>query len=442
MVAGPPERRRLPQEQEQRRRMNNPRRHIRSILFLILSLVAITRMQKTTTLSTKATKVTTMASSEFVNTQNGNHHPPRTTSSSSSGNVAFCLLIKDDNDILPEWIAYHYHTINLRRLIVAIDPSSKTTPTKILDRFRTELGLQFEEWTDDDYMPDFFVRRREYQHVPALVNPKLKDIRRFPWVGENDTQEQVDKDWTHINNYWFRQRTFIHKCARRLRHQNQTWMAHIDTDEYIVTNPLVRTRQGPMMTIVPPKATQSSLLTFLEVMFRDYPKRLSRACLSIPTILFGSYEDPTNEQGAEKNEVVVPPPLDPVKFETIRWRYHPFYNDIRNGYQKTIIDLSYLSPDDMLLRGPFAYNPHQPSNETCRRMTLYHDHEAVRLYPLTINHYIGSFERYSRREDKRRNRKVRTILEIALFAPFWLCIYIYICVYIYEDVVFPGGFCS
>ena len=41
---------------------------------------------------------------------------------------AFCLLIKDDNDLLSEWIAYHYHVFNMRRLIVAMDPTSKTSP--------------------------------------------------------------------------------------------------------------------------------------------------------------------------------------------------------------------------------------------------------------------------------------------------------------------------
>ena len=37
-----------------------------------------------------------------------------------------CLLLKDNNIILPEWLAYHYTVLPLRRLIVAVDPSSKT----------------------------------------------------------------------------------------------------------------------------------------------------------------------------------------------------------------------------------------------------------------------------------------------------------------------------
>jgi hypothetical protein len=37
-------------------------------------------------------------------------------------------LIKDDNDILNEWIAYRYHFLNLRHMIVAVDPISATSP--------------------------------------------------------------------------------------------------------------------------------------------------------------------------------------------------------------------------------------------------------------------------------------------------------------------------
>eukprot|EP00535_Pseudo-nitzschia_heimii_P001226 CAMPEP_0197176734 /NCGR_PEP_ID=MMETSP1423-20130617/2556_1 /TAXON_ID=476441 /ORGANISM="Pseudo-nitzschia heimii, Strain UNC1101" /LENGTH=131 /DNA_ID=CAMNT_0042626143 /DNA_START=454 /DNA_END=846 /DNA_ORIENTATION=- len=35
---------------------------------------------------------------------------------------AFCMLIKDDNDILDEWIGYHYHTMKMRKVVVAVDP--------------------------------------------------------------------------------------------------------------------------------------------------------------------------------------------------------------------------------------------------------------------------------------------------------------------------------
>ena len=51
--------------------------------------------------------------------------------SSSYNSFSACMLIKDDNDLLNEWLAYHYHVLNLRYLVVAVDPSSATSPTPI-----------------------------------------------------------------------------------------------------------------------------------------------------------------------------------------------------------------------------------------------------------------------------------------------------------------------
>lgn len=68
-----------------------------------------------------------------------------------------CLLIKDDNAILSEWIAYHYHTVNLRHLVVAVDPSSIESPASILSRWRQNTDLKVNYWNDTDYMPQSFV---------------------------------------------------------------------------------------------------------------------------------------------------------------------------------------------------------------------------------------------------------------------------------------------
>ncbi len=42
--------------------------------------------------------------------------------------MAACLLIKDDNHLLIEWIAYHYLTLPLRYLVIAVDPDSFSSP--------------------------------------------------------------------------------------------------------------------------------------------------------------------------------------------------------------------------------------------------------------------------------------------------------------------------
>jgi hypothetical protein len=58
-----------------------------------------------------------------------------------------CLITMDDNHWLVEWIAYHYFTMNLRYLSLAVDPSSLTSPQGIFDRW--DGLIEFDFWNDD-----------------------------------------------------------------------------------------------------------------------------------------------------------------------------------------------------------------------------------------------------------------------------------------------------
>lgn len=88
---------------------------------------------------------------------------PSSQSLSPNATLTACLLIKDDNDILSEWIAYHYYTLKLRYLIVAVDPSSVQSPSPILAKWKLLTDLEIIEWNDNDYMPKYFL---ENGHAP------------------------------------------------------------------------------------------------------------------------------------------------------------------------------------------------------------------------------------------------------------------------------------
>jgi hypothetical protein len=82
---------------------------------------------------------------------------PTKESLSPNATLSACLLIKDDNELLSEWIAYHYHTMNLRFLVVAVDPLSTESPLKILERWHLLTDLEILVWSDERFMPDYFV---------------------------------------------------------------------------------------------------------------------------------------------------------------------------------------------------------------------------------------------------------------------------------------------
>ena len=119
--------------------------------------------------------------------------------------------------------------------------------------------------------------------------------------------------------------------------------------------------------------------------------------------------------------MILPPHWNRDRFESLRWTYHARFNKTVNGLQKAIVDVSTLPDNHPIFVDQLIKSVHQPldssydhwkhPNKTkkvvvkqiCRQMRLKPDVDAVRLFPLTINHYMGSLERYTGRQDLRRN---------------------------------------
>uniref|UniRef100_A0A7R9WML5 Uncharacterized protein n=1 Tax=Craspedostauros australis TaxID=1486917 RepID=A0A7R9WML5_9STRA len=146
------------------------------------------------------------------------------------------------------------------------------------------------------------------------------------------------------------------------------------------------------------------MMRYIEDVLREYPKRLSRACVMMPSLQFGNKEHTADEAGSSAQ---MQPgassvhPFAPNRFETLRWRYHAAYDDPVNGLQKAILDLSQMQADDDLL-GDRAFSVHRPSQQSCRHSASVPETSAVRLHPLVVHHYVGSSERYGKRNDIRR----------------------------------------
>jgi hypothetical protein len=70
--------------------------------------------------------------------------------SSSEESFSACLLIRDDNHWLIEWLAFHYHVLPLRDLIVVVDPRSKTSPSRIFQRWEGYINIELRNATQLD----------------------------------------------------------------------------------------------------------------------------------------------------------------------------------------------------------------------------------------------------------------------------------------------------
>ena len=61
---------------------------------------------------------------------------PKQSFNKTSPSFSACLILKEDNHWLSEWLPYHYQTARLRHLLVIVDPSSRTSPKHIFDRWK------------------------------------------------------------------------------------------------------------------------------------------------------------------------------------------------------------------------------------------------------------------------------------------------------------------
>ncbi|KAL7525338.1 hypothetical protein ACHAXR_002224, partial [Thalassiosira sp. AJA248-18] len=116
-------------------------------------------------------------------------------------------------------------------------------------------------------------------------------------------------------------------------------------------------------------------------------------CLSMPRLLYGSYEDRSDPSWVD----MAPEGFDDDDFVTLRYRWHTIKEAKANKFQKAIVDVSRLPMHSL---GGEAENIHVPLNYHCRR-----DPPRYSVSFFRVNHYLDSFEAYSYRNDARSSKR-------------------------------------
>lgn len=114
----------------------------------------------------------------------------RPTKRKDESNFSACMIIKDDNDLLNEWLSYHYHALDMRYLLVAVDPTSATSPAPIFERWRRLTDLQIIEWSDRNFMPESFLQKGYSIHPDELNG----DAKISKWHQGHEDPEKVKSD--------------------------------------------------------------------------------------------------------------------------------------------------------------------------------------------------------------------------------------------------------
>lgn len=280
---------------------------------------------------------------------------------------AGCLLVMDDNHRLVEWLAYHHFAMNLRYLVVAVDPRSTTSPQPILDRYS---DLTYQIWTDEDYMGSRVFDKR--QRLGELKRKQLTMVHRV------------------------RQKAFYQFCLEHLDRQNaRGWTLLVDVDEfYVARNDKVDEANQIM-------STPGGLYDFVQETAQkaqsnkddaEY-EQFTSPCIEIPRLLFGAQE---HQEDAATAPLL---PSNHIYLDTTRWFYHAYYSEFdRNGLAKPLVDLHRISLPKPHF--PHPVNPHRPFQALCR------DPKAIRAIHQTallrVHHYLGTWETYSYRNDSRK----------------------------------------
>lgn len=298
------------------------------------------------------------------------------------GNTTFsaCMLVMDDNHRLTEWMAYHYHVLPLRYMIVAVDPRSKVSPTHIFNQWRKR-GVVIVEWNDRDFW--------------------RKDLKLLPIPDSAALQTKRDR-------HRGRQKYFYKQCLIQLKQEGRTWVSLHDSDEYLVYNHAGgdlfpeweerRKLNSKMKRIVPSQTPPTTAEAGAMIRYINQEREAGlhyyqSPCIGVPRLMFGA-----DEQYVEPQHVVKGVPEQfhwaaPL-MDTLKYRQHATRNDfVKNALGKVLIDVSRVD----VAHTPHFMSLHRPIKTICPA-PWHNDWDSG----LRINHYLGSWESYSFRDDSRK----------------------------------------
>jgi hypothetical protein len=306
-----------------------------------------------------------------------------------------CLITKDDNHWLIEWLAYHYHVLPLRHVFIVQDPSSKTSIDGILERWKGRLPIEL--WQDKDFIPDHIFRKyalgnitqaRMHRYRQEFFYAKcLQEYRARRHDGKDVPDNAKNADVTS---------ELINAASNRI-----AWVMLTDTDEFVRPNPYIS-------HIVTPLFRKGAVATFLRSQVKS--KRTAGGKFKAPTCLYVPRIQITSQ---EYNSTRKLPPLVPENerfeklysdqdFLTTRWMYHNG-RELMNGNNhdgKNIINLERLENISDLPNK--ISNVHQVLPDHCR--STWNTSEERLHDPsnwLVIHHYLGTLEQYTFRDDPR-----------------------------------------
>jgi len=225
--------------------------------------------------------------------------------------------------------------------------------------------MKITEWYEEDLMP-----------------PHLLSAHRRVNTSDSEALKAL---------YIERQIQFYTRCMATLNAEDMTWAAMIDTDEYVIVNPVVSDNLRLQHT--EQNRTIHQILS--DPVNRRGNGMIRNGCVSMHRLQFGH-----KESNASTVQEGVPVGFDGFSFSTMRWRYHAERtNKDVNKLAKCLVNLRSARFSDFVST---EVSPHRPLKRLC-------DLPNMRITnaesPIIVYHYSGSWESWNYRTDFRPKRQ-------------------------------------
>jgi Glycosyl transferase family 2 len=311
-----------------------------------------------------------------------------------------CIMVKDDNDLLYEWLAYHYTTLPLTMVVVGSDINNTQDPAIVLQKW-TRVGIEdFRYWILDSN--DFINRHGSYY--------KAFDAA---FASSNISAEAL-RNFNH-HALIHRQKGFMTACSELLKKEGASWTLYIDSDEFVAVSPsnlrhkstgsdeLDWSDTGNSDAIHGSIGDGGNNMTVLDLVLDLQRRGDVSDCYTMPRLLVGALENRTcpEKYGTHRIQQLARSQLKD-RFQhvsTLRYTQHARMGDFSHSkYGKVMMDLSRIPNTTIQFQQP--RNIHRPYPAHCRPAGGVQFSDSF----LFLMHYIGSWERYTSRADSRRDR--------------------------------------
>ena len=311
-----------------------------------------------------------------------------------------CLMVKGDNDLLSEWIPYHYTILPLRYLLVVTDVGNPEDPKSVLKKWTTaQTDLHW--WV-------FNVS--EFENIHGEFDTEGRFRKSFRQHGEAQSNGTINlkiiQDAAHYQLI-HRQKAMITYCAKFMKERGVRWTSMYDTDEFLAINWIGAAEQskGKNKTdeaktlatygVRPLLPTMESNATVVDIINSfDRAQQPLKACHTIPRVSFGALENFTCP-GSKDIKKFSRATFDSHHLGTLRYQQHAVKVDFsKNRFGKVFVDISNIS--DQTLSMP-PRNIHRPFPGDCIRPIV-----PVQQAPFYLMHYAGGWDRFKSKDDKRR----------------------------------------